>query len=84
MKLTCFGNIAAGEAYDIVSWVPVMTRNVLHLANQLNESSSGKPVARICAASMIFDRKTRKPVEFPQPVQDDYKSRFKSFKALQA
>ncbi|NKB52642.1 MAG: hypothetical protein GKR97_10510 [Rhizobiaceae bacterium] len=79
MKLTQFDEIGAGQSYEIVSWVPHMTKNVLHLANQLNEAASGKPVARICAPSMIFDRKTRRPVEFPEAVRNHYDRQFQAF-----
>ncbi len=84
MKLTQFGVIDVGQSFEIVSWVPSLTSNVLHLANQLNESASGRPVARICAASMIFDRKTRRPVEFPQSVREYYAKKFAAFSDLSA
>lgn len=82
MKLTQFGEIEAGQSYEIVSWVPHMTKNVLHLANQLNEVASGRSVARICAPSMIFDRKTRRPVEFPEAVRNHYDRQFQAFSEL--
>ena len=84
MKLTQFRQIGAGSNYEVVSWVPQMSKNVLHLANQLNDAATGDPVARICAASMIFDRKTRRPVEFPQSVQDGYAGRLRAFTEIDA
>ncbi|MGI9357607.1 MAG: thioesterase family protein [Rhizobiaceae bacterium] len=76
MKLTRFAEIQAGRSFAIVSWVPRLTNNLLDLANQMVEMPSGKPVARICAASMIFDRKTRRPVDFPQTVRDYHARQF--------
>ncbi len=84
MKLTRFAGIRAGRSFAIVSWVPRLTNNLLDLANQMVEVPSGRPVARICAASMIFDRKTRRPVDFPQAVRDYHARQFDGIKLIDA
>ena len=75
MKLTLYGSLVRGSSFKIVSWVPRLDENGLDLANQLVVLPEGKPIARICASSMILDRANRRPVKMPANIVETYQQK---------
>ncbi|MEX3007559.1 thioesterase family protein [Hoeflea sp. TYP-13] len=76
MKLTHHAPIHADVDYAIVSWVPGISAKMLPLSNQLISVPDGNPLASISAVSIVMDRKSRLPVEFPAELRAKHESRF--------
>ncbi|GIL02544.1 MAG: hypothetical protein BroJett030_24430 [Alphaproteobacteria bacterium] len=82
MKLTRHADIAAGQDYAIVSWVPRMAGKMLALSNQMVAVPDNRPLASISAVSIVLDHDTRTAVEIPEAFRRKHAARFGELAAM--
>lgn len=76
MKLTYHGPIRCGDDYAIVSWVPHLGGKMVPLSHQLVTQGAHRPIASICANSVVLDHNTRLSVDIPEKIRDRHFARF--------
>ncbi|MCG6857533.1 MAG: thioesterase family protein [Salaquimonas sp.] len=74
-KLTRLRRIEPGTGLALVSWIETMEENTFLMRHQLEEMTSGEPVAASELRCLVMNLETRRAVPIPQFARDNFAAR---------